>query len=220
MPRWRSSDERYEHSGRDSRTGSIGLGAAPTSHPIGGLSAALGRYDEADVNLAQSPGISNQIGGTFFVEHLVRGDSEQAITDLTAAQAVTKAHGYQNVERRSGDALQFLGGRVANVDDQCGCQLPWPGRWLGTSPTSDVTATSAGRGPPPLHRTDRLGWFIHPLTSIGVNLTTPPYRGTRSTAMPGSAGSSSKSQLHGTTSKDHRTASGITCGENRRPVNT
>ena len=90
------------------------------SHALGGLATVLGRYDEADAYFTQAAAFSERFGAKFFAastdlawgtmlaERGAPGDTEKARDLLTKAQSTAAAHGYANVERRAGEALQHL----------------------------------------------------------------------------------------------------------------
>ena len=85
------------------------------SHALGGLAAALGRYDDAGAYFAQAAELCERLGmqffatendlawGTMLAEH---GDTAIARQLLLRAQASAAAHGYARLERRATEALQ------------------------------------------------------------------------------------------------------------------
>jgi class 3 adenylate cyclase/tetratricopeptide (TPR) repeat protein len=89
----------------------------PLSYYLGGLSAVLGQFDEADARFAQSASLAERMGARYFAvrtdvewgKMLVRrgapGDAEKAIGLLGDAQAKAAAHGYRTLERRAASAL-------------------------------------------------------------------------------------------------------------------
>jgi class 3 adenylate cyclase/tetratricopeptide (TPR) repeat protein/KaiC/GvpD/RAD55 family RecA-like ATPase len=90
----------------------------PVSHYLGGLSAILGRYEQADTYFAQAAELSDHMGAKFFAartnlqwakmlaERNEPGDTEKARKLLTNAHTTASDHGYANVERRAAEALK------------------------------------------------------------------------------------------------------------------
>jgi tetratricopeptide (TPR) repeat protein len=93
---------------------------APVSLYLGGLSAVLGRYDEADAYFSRSAAMSERLRATFFAARtdlwwgamLARrgrpGDPAGAAARLSKAQVVARDHFYGNVERRATQALEAM----------------------------------------------------------------------------------------------------------------
>jgi tetratricopeptide (TPR) repeat protein len=94
--------------------------SGPVSHVLGGLAAALGRYDEAYELFAQSEALCKRLDAEFFAARtdLAWGkmlvarnrpeDLKQARDLLTKALNAGKARGYATVERRATSALARL----------------------------------------------------------------------------------------------------------------
>ena len=94
----------------------------PVSHYLGGLSAAVRRYDEADSYFAQSAAMCTRMMARFFAartdlswgkmlaERGDPGDAQKAREFLIKARTVAAANGYGNVERRAAGALKLLAG--------------------------------------------------------------------------------------------------------------
>jgi len=92
----------------------------PVSHYLGGLSAILGRYEQADTYFAQASELSDHMGAKFFAartnlqwgrmlaERSAPGDIEKARILLTDAHTTASQHGYANIERRAVQALRDL----------------------------------------------------------------------------------------------------------------
>jgi tetratricopeptide (TPR) repeat protein len=90
------------------------------SHALGGLATVLGRYDEADAYFTQAAAFSDRFGAKFFAastdlawgtmlaERGAPGDTAKARDLLAKAHSAAAAHGYANVERRAGEALQHM----------------------------------------------------------------------------------------------------------------
>jgi tetratricopeptide (TPR) repeat protein len=84
----------------------------PVSHFLAGLSAVLGRYDQADAYFAQSAAVTDRVCAKFFAartdllwgqmlaERQAQGDIEKARDLLSKARTFAAANGYGNVERR------------------------------------------------------------------------------------------------------------------------
>jgi hypothetical protein len=92
----------------------------PVSYYLGGLATILRRYDEADGYFTQAAAFNDRVGAKFFAaqtdlswgkmlaERDAPGDAEKARDLLSKSQTAAAAHGYGNVERRAGAALQHL----------------------------------------------------------------------------------------------------------------
>ena len=90
----------------------------PVSHYLGGLAAAMGRFDEAERCFASAAALNERVGATFFAAHTdvawgtmlaeraARGDAERARALLTKALSNAAEHGYAVVAR---DASRVLG---------------------------------------------------------------------------------------------------------------
>jgi class 3 adenylate cyclase len=90
------------------------------SHSLGGLATVLRRYDEADAFFTQSSASSARMKAKFYgaitdldwgcmlAQRQAEGDTEKARDLLTKAHNAAVAHGYGNVERRAGAAIQDL----------------------------------------------------------------------------------------------------------------
>jgi tetratricopeptide (TPR) repeat protein len=92
----------------------------PVSYYLGGLSAVLGQFDEADARFAQSASLLKRMGARFFSVRtdiewgrmlISRGapeDAQKARTLLSTGQSLAAAHGYEGLERRATSALDEL----------------------------------------------------------------------------------------------------------------
>jgi tetratricopeptide (TPR) repeat protein len=92
----------------------------PVSYYLGGLSAVLGQFDEADARFAQSASLLERMGARFFsvrtdiewgrmlMRRGVPGDAQKARTLLSTGQSLAAAHGYEALERRATSALDEL----------------------------------------------------------------------------------------------------------------
>jgi hypothetical protein len=90
----------------------------PVSHFLGGLSAVLGRYDEADRSFGRAAAASNFVGAEYFASRTnlhwgrmltQRGapdDGDRARELLNHSRTVAAAHGYAGVERQATRALE------------------------------------------------------------------------------------------------------------------
>lgn len=96
-------------------TSTVSLG--PVSHYLGGLSAVLGRYQEADAFFRRATELTTRIGARFFLaraqlewgsmmaERGERGDAERAGELLNAALSSAAERGYEVVRSRAARAL-------------------------------------------------------------------------------------------------------------------
>jgi hypothetical protein len=94
--------------------------ANPISHYLGGLSAVLGRYDDANAFFARSAAMCRDVGAQFFLAQtefqwgrmLARrgraGDADQARELLQRARDTATERGYTGVRRRAEDAIGLL----------------------------------------------------------------------------------------------------------------
>jgi DNA-binding SARP family transcriptional activator len=92
----------------------------PVSHFLGGLSAVLGEYDDANSYFARSIAFSEGIGAKYFaartewrwgnmlVDRGSSGDVDRARALLTHAHEVAAAYGYGKIEERAGQCLSKL----------------------------------------------------------------------------------------------------------------
>jgi tetratricopeptide (TPR) repeat protein len=92
----------------------------PVSLYLGGLSAVLGRYGEAEAYFAKSADFCQRAGskcfaaqtdlwwGMMLAERHASGDAERAGELLSRAQASAVAHGYGSIERDAAEALRRL----------------------------------------------------------------------------------------------------------------
>jgi tetratricopeptide (TPR) repeat protein len=94
--------------------------SGPISRSVGDLLVVLGRYDEAEDHFAHASASSHRAGAKYFtartdlslgrmlVGRRARGDSDRARQILTRAHDAASSHGYGNIVRRAGQALQRL----------------------------------------------------------------------------------------------------------------
>jgi hypothetical protein len=97
----------------------VSVGAS-VSHHLGGLAAAVRRYDEADAYFAQAAAFNERANAkahaartnlswaTMLLERNEPGDIGRARDLLRNAQSASAAGGYTNVHRRATEALQRL----------------------------------------------------------------------------------------------------------------
>jgi tetratricopeptide (TPR) repeat protein len=97
-----------------------GSALAPVSYYLGGLATVVGRFDDAEVYLAQSATFCARVGAKFFAARteLALGklfaaggapeNLHRARNILLKAQAAAAAVGYGSVERRAAEALRTL----------------------------------------------------------------------------------------------------------------